>query len=142
MLLFLLSLFLHTLVVLPTNFNGAEPFYKMKRFFKFIAFLLLTTQVYSDNFEDFKAQVLGEIKTLKEDIAKKDQEIATLTRKVGQNTGSLSEVISAIQNNGINIDYLKYYSTLMNVPQTCQELGSRGVDRSGSFPINPDGSGT
>ena len=142
MLLFLLSLFLHTLVVLPTNFSGAESIYKMKRFSKFIAFLLLTTQVYSDNFEDFKAQVLGEIKTLKEDIAKKDQEIATLTRKVGQNTGSLSEVISAIQNNGINIDYLKYYSTLMNVPQTCQELGSRGVDRSGSFPINPDGSGT
>ena len=114
----------------------------MKRFSKFITFLLLTTQVYSDNFEDFKAQVLGEIKTLKEDIAKKDQEIAILTRKVGQNTGSLSEVITAIQNNGINIDYLKYYSTLMNVPQTCQELGSRGVDRSGSFPINPDGSGT
>ena len=114
----------------------------MKRFSKFITFLLLTTQVYSDNFEDFKAQVLDEIKTLKEDIAKKDQEIAILTRKVGQNTGSLSEVITAIQNNGINIDYLKYYSTLMNVPQTCQELRSRGVDRSGSFPINPDGSGT
>ena len=114
----------------------------MKQFSKFITFLLLTTQVYSDNFEDFKAQVLGEIKTLKEDNAKKDQEIASLTRKVGQNTGSLSEVITAIQNNGINIDYLKYYSTLMNVPQTCQELGSRGVDRSGSFPINPDGSGT
>ena len=113
----------------------------MKQFSKFITFLLLTTQVYSDNFEDFKAQVLGEIKTLKEDNAKKDQEIASLTRKVGQNTGSLSEVITAIQSNGINIDYLKYYSTLMNVPQTCQELGSRGVDRSGSFPINPDASG-
>ena len=106
----------------------------MIRFTKCFAFILLTTQVYSESFEDFKEHVLGEIKILKEDNAKKDQEIASLKR-------SREELITVIQNNEINMDYLKYYSTLMNVPQTCQELGSRGVDRSGTFPINPKGSG-
>ena len=106
----------------------------MIRFTKCFAFILLTTQVYSESFEDFKEYVLGEIKILKEDNAKKDQEIASLKR-------SREELITVIQNNEINMDYLKYYSTLMNVPQTCQELGSRGVDRSGTFPINPKGSG-
>ena len=71
---------------------------------------------------------------MKESNAKKDQEIASL--KIRQ-----EEMTTAIQNNMDNVDYLTYYSTLMNLPQTCQELQSRGVDRSGSFPINPDGSG-
>ena len=106
----------------------------MIRFTKCFAFVLLTTQVSSESFEDFKEHVLGEIKALKEDNVKKDQEIASL--KKGR-----EELISVIQNNVVNMNYLKYYSTLMNVPQTCQELGSRGVDRSGSYPINPDGSG-
>ena len=106
----------------------------MIRFTKCFAFILLTTQVYSESFEDFKEHVLGEIKILKEDNAKKDQEIASLKR-------SREELITVIQNNEINMDYLKYYSTLMNVPQTCQELRFRGVDRSGLYPINPDGSG-
>ena len=106
----------------------------MKLFVKYITLIVLTNQVYSDDFEDFKAHVLDEIKTLKESNAKKDQEIASLKTRQ-------EEMTSAIQNNIANVDYLTYYSTLMNVPQTCQELGSRGVDRSGSFPINPDGSG-
>merc|ERR1711935_1008807 len=114
---------------LPESFNI------MIRFTKCFAFILLTTQVYSTSFEDFKNHVLGEIKTLKEDNVKKDQEIASLKR-------GREELITVIQNNEINMDYLKYYSTLMNVPQTCQELGFRGVDRSGSYPINPDGSGS
>merc|ERR1712008_214292 len=114
---------------LPESFNI------MIRFTKCFAFILLTTQVYSTSFEDFKNHVLGEIKTLKEDNVKKDQEIASLKR-------GREELITVIQNNEINMDYLKYYSTLMNVPQTCQELGYRGVDCSGLYPINPDGSGS
>ena len=106
----------------------------MKLFAKIFACVLLMDQVYSDDFDDFKVLVLGEIKTLKENNAKKDQEIASLKTRQ-------EEITTAIQNNIANVDYLTYYSTLMNVPQTCQELGSRGVDRSGSFPINPDGSG-
>ena len=106
----------------------------MIHFTKIITCLLLITQVYSESFEDFKEHVLGEIKALKEENVKKDQEISSLKR-------GREELITVIQNNEINMDYLKYYSTLMNVPQTCQELGSRGVDRSGLYPINPDGSG-
>merc|ERR1711971_947547 len=112
-----------------------ESFNIMIHFTKIIACLLLTTQVYSESFEDFKEHVLGEIKALKEDNVKKDQEIASLKR-------GREELITVIQNNEINMDYLKYYSTLMNMPQTCQELGSRGVARSGFYPINPDGSGS
>ena len=69
----------------------------MKLLAKIIAFLLLANQVSSDDFEDFKAHVLDEIKTLKEDNAKKDQEIAAL--KSGR-----EEVVTAIQNNIINIE--------------------------------------
>ena len=72
----------------------------MKLFVNFIAFLLLTNQVYSDDFEDFKALVLDEIKTLKEDNAKKGQEIASL--KSGR-----EEVITAIQNNEVKTDGLE-----------------------------------
>ena len=106
----------------------------MKLFTKFIIGILLTTQAYAESFEDFKEYVLGEIKTLKEENVKQDQEIAALKR-------GREELITVIQNNVHDIVYLKYYSTLMNVPQTCQELESRGVDRSGTFPINPEGSG-
>ena len=105
----------------------------MKLFAKFFACVLLMDQVYCDDFDDFKVHVLGEIKTLKENNAKKDQEIASLKTRQ-------EEMTSAIQNNIAYVDYLTYDlpdSTLMNVHQTCQELGSRGVDRSGSFPINP-----
>ena len=72
----------------------------MKLFVKFITLIILTNQVYSDDFEDFKAHVLDEIKTLKESNAKKDQEIASL--KSGR-----EEVITAIQNNEVNIDGLE-----------------------------------
>ena len=106
----------------------------MKFFFKFIIGILLTTTAHAESFEDFKEYVLEEIKTLKEENMKQDQEITALKR-------GREELIAVIQNNVQDIVYLKYYSTLMNVPQTCQELGSRGVDRSGSFPINPEGSG-
>ena len=106
----------------------------MKLFIKFIIGILLTTQTHAESFEDFKEYVLEEIKTLKEENVKQDQEITALKR-------DREELIAVIQTNVQDIVYLKYYSTLMNVPQTCQELGSRGVDRSGSFPINPEGSG-
>ena len=106
----------------------------MKLFIKFIIGILLTTQTHAESFEDFKEYVLEEIKTLKEENVKQDQEITALKR-------GREELISVIQNNVQDIVYSKYYSTLMNVPQTCQELGSRGVDRSGTFPINPEGSG-
>ena len=72
----------------------------MKLFVKFITLIILTNQVYSDDFEDFKAHVLDEIKTLKESNAKKDQEIASL--KSGR-----EEVITAIQNKEVNIDGLE-----------------------------------
>merc|ERR1711935_381717 len=56
----------------------------MKLFFKFIIgillTLLLTTQTHADSFEDFKEYVLGEVKTLKEENGKQDQEIAALKR--------------------------------------------------------------
>ena len=106
----------------------------MKLFIKFIIGILLTTQTHAESFEDFKEYVLEEIKTLKEENVKQDEEITALKR-------GREELISVIQNNVQDIVYSKYYSTLMNVPQTCQELGSRGVDRSGTFPINPEGSG-
>ena len=106
----------------------------MKFFIKFIIGILLTTTAHAESFEDFKEYVLEEIKTLKEENMKQDQEITALKR-------GREELIAVIQNNVQDIVYLKYYSTLMNVPQTCQELGSRGVDRSGTFPINPEGSG-
>ena len=35
--------------------------------------------------------------------------------------------------------FLEHFSALMNVPETCQELGSRGVNRSGPYPISPVG---
>ena len=106
----------------------------MKLFIKFIIGILLTTTAHAESYEDFKEYVLDDIKTLKEENVKQGQEIAAL--KIGR-----EELITVIQNNENDIKYLKYYSTLMNVPQTCQELGSRGVDRSGTFPINPEGSG-
>ena len=56
----------------------------MKLFVKFIIgillTLLLTTQTHADSFEDFKEYVLGEVKTLKEENLKQDQEIAALKR--------------------------------------------------------------
>ena len=66
----------------------------MIRFTKCFAFVLLTTQVSSESFEDFKEHVLGEIKALKEDNVKKDQEIASLKR-------GREELIAVIQNNEI-----------------------------------------
>ena len=52
----------------------------MKLFVKFIIGILLTTQTHAESFEDFKEYVLGEIKTLKEENVKQDQEIAALKR--------------------------------------------------------------
>ena len=103
--------------------------------------ILLTTQAHAESFEDFKEYVLGEIKTLKEENVKQDQEITALKRGREELISVIQNNVQDIQTNVQDIVYLKYFSTLMNVPQTCQELGSRGVDRSGSFPINPEGSG-
>ena len=105
----------------------------MKLFIKFIIGILLTTTAHAESYEDFKEYVLDDIKTLKEENVKQGQEIAALKR-------GREELIAVIKDNENDIKHLKYYSTLMNVPQTCQELGSRGVDRSGTFPINPEGS--
>ena len=108
----------------------------------------MTTQAHAESFEDFKEYVLGEIKTLKEENLKQDQEITALKRGreelisvIQNNVQDIQTNVQDIKTNVQDIVYLKYFSTLMNVPQTCQELGSRGVDRSGSFPINPEGSG-
>ena len=101
----------------------------------------MTTQAHAESFEDFKEYVLGEIKTLKEENLKQDQEITALKRGREELISVIQNNVQDIQTNVQDIVYLKYFSTLMNVPQTCQELGSRGVDRSGTFPINPEGSG-
>ena len=113
----------------------------MKFFIKFIIGILLTTTAHAESFEDFKEYVLEEIKTLKEENMKQDQEITALKRGREELISVIQNNVQDIQTNVQDIVYSKYFSTLMNVPQTCQELGSRGVDRSGSFPINPEGSG-
>ena len=113
----------------------------MKLFIKFIIGILLTTQTHAESFEDFKEYVLEEIKTLKEENVKQDEEITALKRGREELISVIQNNVQDIQTNVQDIVYLNHYSTLMNVPQTCQELGSRGVDRSGSFPINPEGSG-
>ena len=125
----------------------------MNRLTRFVVFLLLMSRVYSDDMAQFKAQVLGEIETLKENVRtlqedklQKDQEIASLTTKLQLNTlgrqedsGKMQKMAAEIRKVNDEFDYLVHFTTLLNVPQTCQELGSLGVNRSGTFPIDPDG---
>ena len=60
-----------------------ETMYNMKILMNCLSFIVLTNQVNSDNSSNFHEHILGEIRTLKEDNIRKDNEIASLKLQVG-----------------------------------------------------------
>ena len=72
-------------------------------------------QVYCDDFDDFKVHVLGEIKTLKENNAKKDQEIASLKPRQEVMTSAIQIIL--------NVDYdSKFDEEMVKINETLQEF--------------------
>ena len=94
-------------------------------------FILVMKEVHSDDFEAFKTVVLEKIQALKE-------ENVLLNLKLDNCQASASENSNQIQGILENID--NEIRPLINIGvETCQELGQRGVSKSGIYPIDPDG---